>query len=437
ARLTRLAGKLRHTAVVRGLEQFLLHAQEQLLGQVHQTFGVPWQDGWPRDRDMLVAVDRLLKLKDPERLVVAKLLRCRVGPPPWDLRDEPQNQGFLARLRERGVTVAPWLDGMPRSVQVDDGVDRYDLTLALCDDPLEVLHMGTHFQTCLGGKSSLFPAVIANATDINKRVLYGWRDDRVVGRCLFALTDDGHLLSFRAYCHDQIDFDAIVATYLTELATAMHTAVVSQGHVSLLLAPDWYDDGAAEATGSLAHLNDPSMLDLETIEASAFVPRLEELLDRPVDDIVLPLILALPGLSARPELVVGLAPALLRSTVPASRLRGAYLAFAAGQPSVAEQLLGELSTESVRDVRDWHSLATVAQLRPSWTLTWLRGRPLWAHFGYALESALTGVALEALHRPKQALEQYREALRFWPEREVSEAVQQRIGALDATTDSPR
>jgi len=85
-------------------------------------------------------------------------------------------------MRDAGVDPAPWLDTAPVRVTAalvgdratrtaGDPHVRAELELALSGDPLEVFAMGTHFGTCLSPGSMSFFSVVANAADINKRVL--------------------------------------------------------------------------------------------------------------------------------------------------------------------------------------------------------------------------------------------------------------------------
>src|SRR5206468_12716541 len=73
-------------------------------------------------------------------------------------------------------------------------------------DPLRVLQMGNLFDTCLsfGGVNTF--STIANACELNKRVVYA-RDGlgRIAGRKLIGVTGEGTLFGFRTYTglHDE------------------------------------------------------------------------------------------------------------------------------------------------------------------------------------------------------------------------------------------
>ena len=150
-------------------------------------------------------------------------------------------------MRARGVDPGPWLDDAAHVVTAGDG---RPVELALCSDPLEVFAMGAHFDTCLAPDGCNFFSVVTNAADVNKRVLYARRDGQVVGRCLLALTDASHILTFNAYAHDgRLELERLVRAHAEALAARMGTHLAARGRVSTLLGRDWYDDGAVDLVG--------------------------------------------------------------------------------------------------------------------------------------------------------------------------------------------
>ena len=408
-RLANLAVKLEHSAVAIGVNRLAKGSTDAAIARVVQAFGLGQWPGWPLDRKLLQILLGLMRLSPQDRALAARLLQARQGPPPWDLRDDPANAAFLEGARRRGLCVEPWLEDGAVTVSADG----QPVTLALSSDPLEIFAMGAHFETCLSPGSCNFFSVVANAADINKRVLYARRGDRVVGRCLLAITDAGALLTFHPYAHDLPDFAALVRDFAVALAGRMRTTLAPSGKVSTILSRDWYDDGARDLSGRFEALRDDSKLDLATVEPAALPARLREVLDHELDDITLPLVLAMPGLHRRPELVQPLAPFILGCESQHVRLAAAGLAFRAGELSLADRLLGDRSYDVDLDHHVWTPLEVLAQLRPSQFLAKLRqGRAAfdrwWGQSGE--HKALEGVALEALHRPKQAAELYRQAL---------------------------
>ena len=195
--------------------------------------------------------------------VASQLLNARLGSGYWDLRDAPANRNFLEKLNNRGIDVKPWIDGIGSIVHTvkntsktcndsHDAAKPLRLHIKLEDDPLEIFHMGNHFDTCLGCLDFNFFSVVTNAADINKRVLY-IRDDqwRIVGRCLLALTNNGHILMYHVYSHYQHALlDPVVNDFTNRLAATMHTQVANHGFVSTLVATRWYDDGVTRSKGT-------------------------------------------------------------------------------------------------------------------------------------------------------------------------------------------
>jgi hypothetical protein len=170
----------------------------------------------PRPLAILAA---LLELPRPYRELGLRLLRRRCGPPPWLPHDDPANRAFVERLVGRGIALGPWLDPTPSHIEIEGRT----FTLAFEDDPLEILDMGGHFDTCLSPGDINFFSTVVNAADVNKRVVYA-RDKRgsVVGRCLLALGERGELLVFEPYAHDRaLGFSERMGAFVEALAARM------------------------------------------------------------------------------------------------------------------------------------------------------------------------------------------------------------------------
>jgi hypothetical protein len=423
-RLANLAAKLEAAACEIALERFVATASAQVGARFVSTFALPSWDAWTtataevagkpgsteamRLREILFA---LLELEPRDRALAGRLLRARCGPPPWDLRDEPANQKFLARMKASKLDPAPWLDDRACTVTAKDGKP---ISLGLAADPLDVFAMGWHFDTCLSPRGGNFFSVVANAADINKRVLYARRDGKVVGRCLFALTDGLALIVFQQYCHDgAIDFSTLVKDYATDLAARIGTQVAPRGPVRCLLARDWYDDGARDLVGRFANLGDD--FDIRTIAPEELVPRLRELLGRDLDDVSLPIIIGHSTLRFQPRHLAPLVPFILASDASQLRLEASRLAFDNEDFELADRLLGthDHAIRLADHAYYWGSM--LARLRPSHTLAELRrtrDRRVRSWEGETGDRvALAGIALEMLQRPRQAATMYRLAIR--------------------------
>jgi hypothetical protein len=406
ARLDNLTAKLERSARDIGMSRFTRAIIEGASARILRAFGLPVLPAWAEAPKTIALLIALLSLEERDRELAGRLIRARSGDRPWDLRDEPANRAFLAELRRANLDPAPWLDDTPRAYG--------DLTLELTGDPIEVFAMGAHFGTCLSPDGGNFFSVVANAADVNKRVIYAKRDGRVIGRCLIALTDTFAILSFNVYAHEQVQLDAHVRDFVLELATKMGTTVAPRGTVRLLLARDWYDDGPRDLVGRFRGL-DEAGLDFATLDPATFPAVLRSALDREIDDVTLPVILGHAGLAQRPELVIPLAPYILASAAPLTHVTAAELAFRAGDRQLADRFLGDHAGVIRLADHPWHHGELLAELRPSFTLARLRETRRKEVRTWEDERgdrcAVAGVALEALHRPKQALAMYELALR--------------------------
>ena len=328
-RLENLEGRLLHPPVVtaRRLENF----RRKLVGRAHNSRVDTWANAIEsallktsppqlpvsarssHEKRMFRALRGIAGLSSSWRATAQRVLRARQGPPPWDLRDAPRNRAFLERMTRLGIDVTPWVDGVDHETFTDrTGVA---LSLALEDDPLEVFLMGDHFRTCLSPFDSNFYAAVANAIDVNKRVLYA-RNPRgsVQGRCLLALTSRGRLLTFHPYCHDDDErFSAAVAEFAATLARRMGTRCAAHGTVEPLEASGWYDDGPCDLNRHLAIYESGSVFRarLRTLPASGFLQWYErEIAPDPIDETHVSKLLLLEEVHANPALVLALIPAI-------------------------------------------------------------------------------------------------------------------------------
>src|SRR5262249_21743989 len=78
----------------------------------HDVVGAAMPEEWIQDRGILSLFGALLSLPDGFRDLAIRILRVRLGPPPWDLREEPRNREFLEAMGRRGIVMDPWIDGI-------------------------------------------------------------------------------------------------------------------------------------------------------------------------------------------------------------------------------------------------------------------------------------------------------------------------------------
>lgn len=419
-----------------------------LSAAVASLLGVKSQPSWatePRHQRLLGAV---AELSGQSRALGLRVLRLRCGPPPWDLRDAADNRRFVSALAQRGVAMTPWIEGIgPRAY----GEGELSLTLALEADPLELLHMGGHFHTCLSPNSFNFFSAITNAVDINKRVLYGRdRAGRVQGRCLLALTDAGHIVTFYAYNHHaRYAFTAHARAFVTELASAMGVVPVPDGEVSTLLASEWYDDGAVDLTQRFPFLQDGSALRraLFNAEPTEIVCLLEQAFaPLPLDHLSLPLVLRLPEVRARPPVVRALLPALRIAHITTADCAVLARDMAAhGDAALAWELIGERLEEHLLDTHrrtgrmDLQLLALLTTHRPATALAVLRRtRPRrgWPSEPDGERLFLAAEAHRALRRPARAALLYALAIDARVSKRTACRARRRIAALRAQGSHP-
>ena len=209
--------------------------------------------------DILMAILSLRDRAQRELGIAVWKQGLRQGP--WELMtDHPVNANFVEKMTGKGISLEPWMNpAAPRDMPTANG-KTYSVGISM--DPLDILLMGEHFKSCLSLHGGNFFSTITNAVDINKRVLYAREPGgTVAGRCLLALTDEGTILTFHAYCHDaKAEFDRMADAFARDLAERMGTTTALKGKVSTLVASRWYNDGPED----LSHRFD------FTLEGSAF-----------------------------------------------------------------------------------------------------------------------------------------------------------------------
>lgn len=150
--------------------------------------------------------------------------------------------------------VAMWKAGFAAEAEVRGE----PVTVAIEQDPHEVLKMGSYFDTCLslsGGSNAL--SVIANLSDVNKAVVYvRATDGTVIGRKLIGITATGELAGYRTYAHRAPDeilavCREAVGTFATAIGARLSDAATPES-----LGGFWYDDGNERWTGPIGSSED-------------------------------------------------------------------------------------------------------------------------------------------------------------------------------------
>jgi len=190
--LAKRAPKLADLAALDALE-----ATVQRVIDAHWTaiLGAPLPaDRFERDWDNALFLYHHLEHNRP---LLLRLLRdVAADRVPVDLLAHPANVAFADRVGAAGVDIAAWLAPLELRRVVHGATWR----VYVATDPLEVLQMGNLFDTCLAVDAFNAFATVANAMEVNKRVLYV-RDERghVIGRRLVVLSTDGLVFGHRSY----------------------------------------------------------------------------------------------------------------------------------------------------------------------------------------------------------------------------------------------
>ena len=197
--------------------------------------------------DDLINAALLTMYIDENRRLLRRLLHAAItGDTDWRER-HPLNRAFLDAQAARGVDVVAWLGANPRRfacATIPGGTVR----LYLEQRPLRILQMGNLFDTCLSLDGVNAFSTVANACELNKRVIYAEdAHGRIVGRQLIAINDAGELVGFHIYStlpDDQTSgLRAMFRRYVAWFASQCRLSLGAGEHVARLFAQAWYDDG--------------------------------------------------------------------------------------------------------------------------------------------------------------------------------------------------
>ncbi len=200
---------------------------------------------------------RLYLLTKRNRRLLMRVMRDRAAGGYRYGRDHPVNRAFLRSMEERSLKMQVWLD--PPTWKLPLGSTT--LSLYAERDPLKIFQMGNLFGTCLSAGGINSHAVVANAVEINKRVLF-LQDSRgrIVGRKLIVLSRRGLLVGYQSYGSGWIEtpksfrpwvkiaFDLYCRDLALEVGARIQPDDEELQHVGerekdLALFSTWYDDG--------------------------------------------------------------------------------------------------------------------------------------------------------------------------------------------------
>ena len=244
-RLPRLAAQAVLSAAEQRVLRTLLHRVEALTGQIDPSKAI--------DENLINAVFLAGQISQNRKALLALIRAAAQGDADW-VRRHPKNREVLAVMQDRGVDVDCWLGDNLRTFACP-GISGGRVRVYIENDPMRILPMGTYFDTCLSLDSFNAFSVVANAVELNKRVIFA-RDmsGRVVGRKLLGLCKDGALLGFWPYsstptAESHEELQGILDTYARDFASRCRLSLADTGTIPTVFVDEWYDDGACAWSG--------------------------------------------------------------------------------------------------------------------------------------------------------------------------------------------
>ncbi len=203
--------------------------------------------GLMMDDNLLNATLLLVHIRENRRLLQRLLRTYLAGDRSW-VRRHPGNLAFLEKLTSLGVDADAWLRAWPRGYRCS-GVEGGRVRLHLEGDPVRILQMGNLFDTCLSFDGCNAYSTVANACELNKRVIYATDGDgRVVGRKLIGIDAGGGLVGFHTYTSlsdraGNEELAGVFDRYVRDFAARCGLPLHDHGKIPTLFAERWYDDG--------------------------------------------------------------------------------------------------------------------------------------------------------------------------------------------------
>lgn len=201
-------------------------------------------------RRVMEFADWQRSMTTPERQLLQQLLQAHQHHGSNYKRHLALNRKWLQQARARGMNVDDWLAGGASAVNAGGR----SLRIEVASDPMEIFLMGTYFGTCLSLGSANQLAVLANAADANKHVIFV-RDNRqrIVARQLITISDQYELLGYYCYVNEassnqekRYEVIAAVAEFCARLARRCGISLANSGEPEDLGDHFWYDDGTYE-----------------------------------------------------------------------------------------------------------------------------------------------------------------------------------------------
>lgn len=164
------------------------------------------------------------------------------------------NQTWMDRAERRGIKLDGWFAPPPGVFPIP----QETLSIAPGDDLYDLFMMGEYFQTCLSLDGVNAKAVLTNAYDANKQVLFVTTLDKsgarqVIARKLLAINSDFKLIGYTTYFRGGSrtetkyqEIEQAMSTYCGKLAAQCNLELASEGAPEPIGDHFWYDDGVCE-----------------------------------------------------------------------------------------------------------------------------------------------------------------------------------------------
>jgi hypothetical protein len=161
------------------------------------------------------------------------------------------NETWIRKAERQSMNLDAWFSTAPH----DFGCQEKSLSIAKSGDLYDLFMMGEYFQTCLSFDGINEMAVLTNATDANKQVLFVTMLDeagkkQVIARKLLAISADFKLIGYSTYfrggptteaMHKEIDI--AINAYCGVLAARCGLELANEGAPEPIKDHFWYDDG--------------------------------------------------------------------------------------------------------------------------------------------------------------------------------------------------
>ena len=181
---------------------------------------------------------------EENRAAFRRFLRAHLNGGDDYLLDHPRTRDWLARHPRLSFDL--WQRGV---LLVDETPEFGSVRLAVEQNPLETLRLGSYVGSCLGLGGVLSYSAAAVVLDVNKRVVYARnRRGSVVGRQLLAIAEDDRLVCFEVYPYEASQtLRALFQTYDLAFAAALGLPLLpapnADYEIASILSHGWWDDG--------------------------------------------------------------------------------------------------------------------------------------------------------------------------------------------------